>query len=524
MGRIVRLVSSGIGLASEAIAHHKSSTSKTSALSSNPSLDAGEGSSSAAARHEESYDDAPPQYVEVADNAAERMIEKGDAVTVDSKEAEKTIKKDYNEDEDVGDDHADATSEEGDEEQWELDETTRPVEREDSEPAQDIKVLWDNFMRMHPPPGYTSSQCDAEQGKPARGSLPCPVIIPQRRPRDKTRGFIRAYALVLENCGIDQSTFMDFLKTFHAACKADSWLQVVNIAAIAAGNAPSAIATGVGIAVQFAVGVAMEVQRRTRSAHSPFSTLQIETDKVRIHRTNNFLGRMNNDFFKPHGLYCLIMTYKPDSTVSHARIDINETITTSMNPASSDMLQILKNMRLSSGQTFGELEMPEAAPLIFPELEDLASSSSPDAVQNTNKLKSSQKFVAEYFDRRAQAQYAGENPGSTLAASGPETKFESRFADPNHAANSGSLSSLLTGGKFDLLARRMEKKGDRRVRKALRRGENPEGMTHEPRKRNKKGGVVKRILKKDVLYLMIVNLPSEEEMAWGKESVTDEML
>ena len=129
----------------------------------------------------------------------------------------------------------------------------------EEEPVRDVNQLTDAFMKSHPPPAYTAS---VQTG----GKLPCPVIIPQRRPRDKKRGFVRAYAPVLEDCGIDQATFLDFLKTFHAASKASPWLTVVNIAAAGAGMAPSAIAMGVSIAVQFAVGVAMEVQARTRYA------------------------------------------------------------------------------------------------------------------------------------------------------------------------------------------------------------------------------------------------------------------
>lgn len=47
--------------------------------------------------------------------------------------------------------------------------------------------------------------------------LQCPVVIPQRRPGSKTRGFIRAYAPVLSNHDIDQETFLTFLKSFHKA-------------------------------------------------------------------------------------------------------------------------------------------------------------------------------------------------------------------------------------------------------------------------------------------------------------------
>jgi hypothetical protein len=248
MGRLVKLIGSGIGLASEAIAHRKASNAANTSSSSN----AGESSSTTASRAP--HTDAPPQYVEVPEERAEQLIAQGRAVPADSKEADEKVSHD--------DDDNDATSEEGDEEQWELDEATDPLTEQlsEEEPVQDVNVLTDTFMKNHPPPAYTPSETGV------KGQLPCPVILPQRRPRDKKRGFVRAYAPVLEDCGIDQATFLDFLKTFHQACKASPWLQVVNIAAAGAGMVPSPIAMGVSIAVQFAVGVAMEVQRRTRYA------------------------------------------------------------------------------------------------------------------------------------------------------------------------------------------------------------------------------------------------------------------
>ena len=58
----------------------------------------------------------------------------------------------------------------------------------------------------------------------ARGSLPCPVIIPQRRPGSRSRGFVRAYAPDLENCGITQPMFLDFLDQFDTCCQANPWI------------------------------------------------------------------------------------------------------------------------------------------------------------------------------------------------------------------------------------------------------------------------------------------------------------
>ena len=51
--------------------------------------------------------------------------------------------------------------------------------------------------------------------KPFR--MHCPVVIPQRRPGSKTRGFIRAYAPMLSDYDIDQETFLTLLKSFQKA-------------------------------------------------------------------------------------------------------------------------------------------------------------------------------------------------------------------------------------------------------------------------------------------------------------------
>lgn len=48
---------------------------------------------------------------------------------------------------------------------------------------------------------------------------PGPVIIPQRRPGNKDRGFVRAYASVLADCDISQVVFLNFLEGSFQASK-----------------------------------------------------------------------------------------------------------------------------------------------------------------------------------------------------------------------------------------------------------------------------------------------------------------
>lgn len=75
----------------------------------------------------------------------------------------------------------------------------------------------------------------------------------------------------------------------------------------------------------------------------------------------------------------------------------------------------MKQLRIASGETHGEAEMPvTCAPLIFPAL-DAAAVASPAAKEERNsegigtgikaKSKNMSKFVNNYYDRRAQASY-----------------------------------------------------------------------------------------------------------------------
>lgn len=478
MGVLVRLLGSGIGLASEALHNRKVSKAEADAAK------AGESSTSRSIPYSTSDEPpayAPLEYVEVPEDQAENLIAHGQAVYADKEYPdEKAGRNPYEDD--------DASSVEGDEEAWQLDETSRDLagaSSEDEGPPKQTGKLIDAFIRDHPAPAFSQ-----------RGQLPCPVILPQRRPGDKKRGFVRAYAPVLEHCGIDQATFLDFLKIFHESTQSDKWLLVVFLSAGIVGFVPGPITMGVSTAIQVSVGIAMEVQK--------------------LSRTNTFLDRINNEFFKPRGLYCLIMAYKPDATQTHEQVDINEQVMKYSTDPTSTAQKAMRSLRASSGKTYGEYELPEAAPLIFPTLDRLADDPAQLGAEKKKSTSQAREFVLDYLDRRGQAKYAMENPGSKLSVgSGPV--FNSRYADPSHPASSGSLISLLTGGARNPQERRNQKKVAKRMRKAQRRGE---PITNQTGK--KKDGLVRRTLKSDVLYLMIVNMPTEEEMAAGRQAVHNE--
>lgn len=162
-------------------------------------------------------------------------------------------------------------------------------------------------------------------------------------------------------------------------------------------------------------------------------------------RTNNFLDEMNIHFFRPRGLYAMLVTYKPSRhSWSSAPTDISHDISKSLDTDSLGS-KIRNDLKFTSGKTHTELELPEAAPLIFPHLD--AAADEEEAGKKPNAFKKSGRFIGDYMDRRANATYNAENPNSSLSTGTPE--FKSRYADPNHAASSGSLISLVTGGKVD---------------------------------------------------------------------------
>lgn len=67
----------------------------------------------------------------------------------------------------------------------------------------------------------------------------------------------------------------------------------------------------------------------------------------------------------------------------------------------------MKQLRIASGETHGKAEMPvTCAPLVFPALDAAVADSANEGSSGFKaKLKSTSKFVSNYFDRRAQATY-----------------------------------------------------------------------------------------------------------------------
>ena len=283
-----------------------------------------------------------------------------------------------------------------------IEETSAHSSSEPSAPKKakaDEANVTEAFLKRYPPPVPND---DAQP-------LPLPVILPQRRPKDRTRGFIRAYAPELAIKGVDQAMFLDFLQNFEKASEASPWINAINLAGIATCFIPDGFAVGlaVGLAIQMSVKVAMDLQSRSR--------------------TNSFIDKMNDEFYRPRGLYCLVMTWSPESSATSNTFDLTSKITAKAKPNPSGPLHIVKRFSSSSGKTYADMEFPEVAPLIYPALDNLAEQQSEEAARKRDQLKKKGKFVGDYWDKRAQAKYVSASVHDRLLAA--DSCYLSRLAN-----------------------------------------------------------------------------------------------
>lgn len=123
-----------------------------------------------------------------------------------------------------------------------------------------------------------------------------------------------------------------------------------------------------------------------------------------LSRTSHFLYKMNEEYFRPRGLYCLVMTYNKSSMAQVEPVNLTATIASRSEPASG-LAGVQTTYRSSDGVTRHDWEFPECAPLIFPGLDQLGNGTDAAAVKEQTMLKKKMGFVTEYWDKRATASY-----------------------------------------------------------------------------------------------------------------------
>ncbi|PWN86779.1 hypothetical protein FA10DRAFT_263046 [Acaromyces ingoldii] len=381
-----------------------------------------------------------------------------------------------------------------------------------------------------------------------------PVVVPQRRPGHKERGFVKAYAPALQEHDISQEAFFDFIKLVNQAVQQNKWLVAIQLAAVGTSFVPSNIALGVSVAVQFIAGAIAEAEAKWRCVRAYLQIYESYcADSQHNPRTNSFLDRINREYFRPRGLYCLLMSYDPIAMEQKESVEEVDAISRSMLPESSSesrsklMDRAKRNLRNPvAATTEGEGNLPsKAAALVYRDEQKSASPNGSD-IKKVFRLNN-------YLDRRAQARYAKESKGDVL--SNPHVRsFKNRYLDPNSSASNGGLLGFLSGG---LLTPNIERSmqaiqtqyaiqeqaiqdQQRLMTDALQQQAHSMGLSVEQEQaflrqyqdaydsqlrqmqeqvKMLKNGQLQRRIVRNILYLMIVNMPSETEMAAARVQV-----
>ncbi|KAK1461847.1 hypothetical protein CCUS01_01437 [Colletotrichum cuscutae] len=306
-----------------------------------------------------------------------------------------------------------------------------------SPPAKDTDDLALAFTKRHPL-GITGSSED-------RRRLSLPVLIPQRRPEKRARGFIRAYAPMIADVEINQNTLLDFIDTFNKSLEPNPWISAVNLAGFAGEALPDPASLLFGFAVEAATKAIMEAQS--------------------LFCSNKFLNCVNVEFFIPRGLVCLVVTWQPGNHSGQFATNFEEEV--DVPQARPDLRQEIENVAAGNEKplkgwrelktqmcdfmkpTRGDFSWPEPAPLIFPDFEGTPGKADVEA-KKKNAWDRIEDWINDHSDKRAQASWINDNKNYAGMNLMPQPRFKSRYADPNHQASSGDLVSLITAGRWRL--------------------------------------------------------------------------
>jgi hypothetical protein len=196
----------------------------------------------------------------------------------------------------------------------------------------------------------------------SRPTLNGRIVIPQRRPGSKERGFLLAYPPALSAYGISHDTFLDFIQGCNKAVQGHAALTAVGVAGFGVGLAPEPITMLVGAAVQFGAAALNK--------------------NVATWKTNSFLDRCNDELFSPRGLMCFISVHEPEADAETA---------CAITPFSPKGWQSGPAAAYRRSSSRGDPQ--EVAPLIY--LSNLKESAVGDT-QSTNKATMSRRVKSAY--------------------------------------------------------------------------------------------------------------------------------
>ena len=175
---------------------------------------------------------------------------------------------------------------EDDEDDWLADDAQdgMSADQADGSKKSDEKgIEW--FKKRHPAPPHLA---------PPTAKLPAPVIIPQKRPRMRTRGFVSAYAPALDACNVEQTAFLGFIDGFQQEITKQGYFNAVNIA-VALSVMTYTLSFAPSATVHF-------------TAHAVHLSIEAGRRLYISKKSNSYIDEMNAYYFKPRGLYAMIVS------------------------------------------------------------------------------------------------------------------------------------------------------------------------------------------------------------------------
>ncbi|KAH6612756.1 hypothetical protein C7974DRAFT_84842 [Boeremia exigua] len=340
------------------------------------------------------------------------------------------------------------------------------------EPVITIKDLAAAFLGRHPIPNTTPSQVSIK--------LATPILIPQRRPNTRARGFTPAFAPILSSYDISQTTFLDFIITLNTSLEPNPYLNAINLAGFAGEASPEPIISlMVGIGVEVVTDAIMEAQSRAKS--------------------NGFLDKVNEGFFAPRGLFAFVGTWRPNDDENEHVVDVNTHDGTSASRSELGSNEKVNNiatgnveakiawgnlkeqMQRAMVSAGGEVATVSTASLVWASADDIAAATPSGMSKKKDRFDRAGVWLDNHVDKHTQVKWTQEYPDHPLARSLPKPEFRSRYADPTHAASSGDVVALLTGGQWHI--KEDEKKREKKLREKEERARKKENKLEEKEKK-----------------------------------------
>ena len=187
------MLGTGVGMAAEYREHRKQERLSRENSHQDESTAIAGPSNGGPVEQSTSPSDQPPAYQDTANETFERSVSSEKSAAQHKKTALS-----QNDEDDGSSSSSDVDSVEDDEDDWELDEI---VSHNGSSPdppsyeeAERTAIPVDDLVRDVMTTSTSANPTSPQEQPFLRTPLPCPVIVPQRRPRKKARGFVRAYA------------------------------------------------------------------------------------------------------------------------------------------------------------------------------------------------------------------------------------------------------------------------------------------------------------------------------------------